>query len=169
MQPGSSCSEPSASTSIAFRKRSRASGFTRTLTHIASMWPPFCRLLDLTYPRPARMSTRTPASIRMGPCASVEAGMVSLTQFIVWLIVGLLGGSIAGLIVRRERRGFGVWRNLGLGLAGAVVGGLLFWLLGLFPGLDRVRISLRDVVAAIVGSFLVLGALTLWQRWKGSS
>ena len=95
--------------------------------------------------------------------------MVSLTQLIVWLIVGLLGGSIAGLIVRRERRGFGVWRNLGLGLAGAVVGGLLFWLLGLFPELDSVRISLRDVVAAVVGSFLVLGALGLWQRWKGSS
>ena len=95
--------------------------------------------------------------------------MVSLTQFVVWIIVGLLGGSIAGLIIRRERRGFGIWRNLGLGLSGALVGGLLFWLLGLFPGLDRVRISLRDVVAAIVGSFLVLGALTLWQRWKGSS
>ena len=95
--------------------------------------------------------------------------MVSLTQFIVWLIVGLLGGSIAGLIVRRERRGFGVWRNLGLGLAGAVVGGLLFWLLGLFPELDSVRISLRDVVAAVVGSFVVLAALGLWQRWKRSS
>jgi len=59
--------------------------------------------------------------------------MVSLTQFVVWIIVGLLGGSIAGLIIRRERRGFGVWRNLGLGLVGALVGGLLFWMLGLFP------------------------------------
>jgi uncharacterized membrane protein YeaQ/YmgE (transglycosylase-associated protein family) len=95
--------------------------------------------------------------------------MVSLNQFVVWIIVGLIGGSIAGLIIRRERRGFGVWRNLGLGLVGALVGGLLFWLLGLFPGLDTVRISLRDVVAAIVGSFLVLGALWLWQRWKGTS
>ena len=95
--------------------------------------------------------------------------MVSLTQFFVWIIVGLLGGSVAGLIVRRERRGFGTWRNLGLGLVGALVGGLLFWLLGLFSGLDSVRISLRDVVAAVIGSFIVLGALSLWQRWKGSS
>jgi len=93
--------------------------------------------------------------------------MVSLNQFVVWIIVGLIGGSIAGLIIRRERRGFGVWRNLGLGLVGALVGGLLFWLLGLFP--DTVRISLRDVVSAVVGSFLVLGALWLWQRWKGPS
>ena len=95
--------------------------------------------------------------------------MISLTQFIVWIIVGLLGGSIVGLIVRRERKSFGVWRNLGLGLVGALVGGLLFWLLGIFPELDSVRISLRDVVAAVVGSLLVLGALWLWQRWKGSA
>ena len=95
--------------------------------------------------------------------------MLSLDQIVVWLIIGLIGGSLAGLIVRRERRGFGIWRNLGLGLVGALVGGLLFWLLGLFPGLDSVRISLRDVVAAVIGSFIVLGALSLWQRWKGSS
>jgi uncharacterized membrane protein YeaQ/YmgE (transglycosylase-associated protein family) len=95
--------------------------------------------------------------------------MVSLTQLIVWIIVGLLGGSVAGLIIRRERRGFGVWRNLGLGLVGALVGGWLFWLLGIFSGLDSVRVSLRDVVAAIIGSFLVVGALGLWQRWKGSA
>ena len=95
--------------------------------------------------------------------------MVSLNQFVVWIIVGLIGGSIAGLIIRRERRGFGVWRNLGLGLVGALVGGLLFWLLGLFPALDTVRISLRDVVSAVVGSFLVVGALWLWQLWKGPS
>src|SRR5215204_395203 len=37
MQPASSRSEPTASTSIALRKRSRASGFTRTLTHKASI------------------------------------------------------------------------------------------------------------------------------------
>src|SRR5271169_1073727 len=37
MQPGSSLSEPKASTSIALRNRSRSSGFTRTFTHIASI------------------------------------------------------------------------------------------------------------------------------------
>ena len=31
---------------------------------------------------------------------------------------------------------------------GALVGGFLFRMLGLFPNLDRVSISLRDVVAA---------------------
>lgn len=92
--------------------------------------------------------------------------MVSLAQFVVWIIVGLIGGSLAGLIIKGERKGFGVARNLALGLVGAFVGGLLFRALGLLPALDRVTISLRDVVAAVVGSLLVLLALWLWQRWR---
>src|SRR5271157_2665825 len=96
-------------------------------------------------------------------------GMFSLDQFVVWLIIGLLGGSLAGLIIKRERKGFGALRNLGLGLAGAFVGGLLFRLFGLLRGLDQVTISLRDVVAAVVGSLLVLAALWLWQRWHRST
>lgn len=70
--------------------------------------------------------------------------MPSLDQLIVWIIVGLLGGSLAGLLVMPERRGFGIFRNLSVGLIGALVGGLLFRLFGLFPGLDNVVISLRD-------------------------
>ena len=94
--------------------------------------------------------------------------MVSLDQFIVWIVIGLLGGSLAGLIITRERKGFGLLRNLGLGLAGALVGGLLFRVLRLFPELDKVTISLRDVVAAVVGSLLVLAALWLLQRFHRS-
>jgi len=92
--------------------------------------------------------------------------MLTVDQFVVWLVVGLLGGSFAGLIVTRERKGFGFVRNLGLGLVGALIGGSMFRLFGLLPSLDGVAISLRDVVAAIVGSFLVLVVLWLWQNFK---
>ena len=51
---------------------------------------------------------------------------------------------------------------------GALVGGLLFRVLGLAPGLDRVAISLRDVVAAFVGSLIVLMALWIWRRYQTS-
>jgi uncharacterized membrane protein YeaQ/YmgE (transglycosylase-associated protein family) len=81
--------------------------------------------------------------------------MPSLAQLITWIVMGLLGGSLAGLIITRERKGFGLARNMGLGLAGAIVGGLLFRLLGLLPGLDQISISLRDVMAAFVGSLIV--------------
>jgi uncharacterized membrane protein YeaQ/YmgE (transglycosylase-associated protein family) len=94
--------------------------------------------------------------------------MPSLDQVIVWIAVGLLGGSLAGLVVKWDREGFGFIRNLGLGLAGALVGGLLFRLFRLFPGLDAVSISLRDVVAAFVGSLIVLVGLWIWQRSKTS-
>lgn len=92
--------------------------------------------------------------------------MPSLSQIVVWIAVGLIGGSLAGLIVRRERSGFGLPANLGLGLAGAFVGGLLFRLFGLWPSLDRVAISLRDVVAALIGSLIVLAGLWLWKRYQ---
>ena len=64
--------------------------------------------------------------------------MPSFDQFVVWIAVGLIGGSLAGLLVTREKQGFGHARNFALGLVGALVGGFLFRLLGLFPGTRRV-------------------------------
>jgi uncharacterized membrane protein YeaQ/YmgE (transglycosylase-associated protein family) len=94
--------------------------------------------------------------------------MPSLSQFIVWIVVGLLGGSLAGVVVKRERKGFGLLRNVAVGLVGAFIGGLLFRLLGLFPELDSVTISLRDVVAAFIGSLIVLAAFWIWRRYAKS-
>ena len=94
--------------------------------------------------------------------------MPSLYQLIVWIVVGLLGGSLAGLLITWEREGFGFLRNLGVGLAGALVGGFLFRAFGIFPDLDKIAVSLRDIVAALVGSLLVLAALWLWRKSKAS-
>jgi uncharacterized membrane protein YeaQ/YmgE (transglycosylase-associated protein family) len=95
--------------------------------------------------------------------------MPTIDQFIVWIVVGLLGGSLAGLIITWDREGFGMVRNLAIGLAGALVGGLLFRLFGLLPQLDRIAISLRDVISAVIGSLIVLTVYWLWQRYQGSS
>jgi uncharacterized membrane protein YeaQ/YmgE (transglycosylase-associated protein family) len=84
----------------------------------------------------------------------------------VWIIVGLLGGSLAGRLVTWKRGGFGYLTNLALGLCGALIGGIFFRVLGLWPGLDRIVISLRDVVAAVAGSLLLLLAWWLWQRYR---
>ncbi len=95
--------------------------------------------------------------------------MPTFDEFIVWIIVGLLGGGLAGLVITRNRKGFGVVRNLALGLIGALLGGFLVRALGLFPDLDRISISLRDVVAAFLGSLFVLAALWLWRRSVASA
>ena len=94
--------------------------------------------------------------------------MPTLAQLIVWIIVGLIGGTLAGRIIKWERQGFGIARNLAVGLVGALVGGLLFRLSGIFADLDRITISLRDVVSAFAGSLIVLAALWLWNRSQAS-
>ena len=52
--------------------------------------------------------------------------MPIFSQLIVWIIVGLLGGMLAGFAITWHRSGFGVWRNAALGLVGALIGGFLF-------------------------------------------
>ena len=92
--------------------------------------------------------------------------MLSFDHLIVWIVVGLIGGGLAGALTTWERGGFGLFRNLGLGLVGALVGGLFFRVFGIWPGLDKIAISLRDVIAAFVGSLVVLAALWIWRRFK---
>jgi uncharacterized membrane protein YeaQ/YmgE (transglycosylase-associated protein family) len=88
----------------------------------------------------------------------------TLAQVATWLVIGLIGGSLAALVVRGERRGFGPVTNVALGCAGAIVGGALFRWLRIFPELDSISISLRDLVSAFLGSLLVLAAVWFWRR-----
>jgi uncharacterized membrane protein YeaQ/YmgE (transglycosylase-associated protein family) len=106
--------------------------------------------------------------VGVGAICIKESAVFSVDQVIVWIVVGLLGGGVAGALMTWERGGFGLWKNLALGLAGAIIGGLLFRIFGIWPGLDKIAISLRDIVSAVVGSLLVLGALWLWRRFGAS-
>jgi uncharacterized membrane protein YeaQ/YmgE (transglycosylase-associated protein family) len=90
----------------------------------------------------------------------------SLSQIFVWIVIGIAGGSLAGILVKGEKRGFGFLTNLGLGLLGALVGGALFRIFNLLPNLENVAVSMRDVVSALVGSLLVLALLWAYQRNK---
>jgi uncharacterized membrane protein YeaQ/YmgE (transglycosylase-associated protein family) len=92
--------------------------------------------------------------------------MISVDQIVVWIVVGLIGGGLVSRVITWDREGFGPLRNLGLGLAGALIGGLMFRLFGWFTALDRFSVSLRDIVAAVIGSLIVLAALWLWRRYR---
>ncbi len=94
--------------------------------------------------------------------------MFTFAHAATWLVIGLIGGSLAGMLVKGRKAGFGLLANIGLGCAGAVIGGALFAMFGLFPGLETIVISLRDVVAAFVGSLVVLAAIWLWSA-RGAS
>jgi uncharacterized membrane protein YeaQ/YmgE (transglycosylase-associated protein family) len=93
--------------------------------------------------------------------------VVGWSQIIVWLIVGLIGGTLAGVAVRWQREGFGWWTNLGIGLVGALVGGLLFRVFNILPGLETISVSLRDVLSSVIGAMLFLAALWAWHKYKG--
>jgi uncharacterized membrane protein YeaQ/YmgE (transglycosylase-associated protein family) len=79
---------------------------------------------------------------------------VTMTELAVWIVVGALAGSLAGMVVMRRKEGFGRWVNLGVGLAGALIGGFLFDILNIDLGLADISISLGDVVAAFVGALI---------------
>jgi uncharacterized membrane protein YeaQ/YmgE (transglycosylase-associated protein family) len=83
----------------------------------------------------------------------------TLAQIVVWIVVGAIAGSLAGSVVTGKWEGLGRWTSLGIGLVGALIGGAIFRLFGLWPGLEAFSISLRDVVAAIIGSLIVLAVL----------
>jgi len=93
---------------------------------------------------------------------------ITISQIIVWLIIGLIGGTLVGMLVRGQREGFGWWTNLGIGLVGAFVGGLIFRLFNILPGLESIAISLRDVVSAVIGAMLFLAGLWVWNKYKGT-
>ena len=89
---------------------------------------------------------------------------ISIDQIIVWLVVGAIAGTLIGAVVKRSKKGFGAAANLGIGLVGALIGGLLFKLLKLDLGLGKIAVSLEDIVAATLGSILFLLILRLFRN-----
>ncbi len=79
---------------------------------------------------------------------------------VVWLIVGALAGSLAGMVVKRTKEGFGRATNIGIGLVGALIGGFFFKIFKIDLGLGKIAVSLEDLVAAFIGSLLLL--LVIW-------
>jgi uncharacterized membrane protein YeaQ/YmgE (transglycosylase-associated protein family) len=98
---------------------------------------------------------------------------INADQVITWLIVGALAGSFAGMLVKRRREGFGRLTNLGIGLVGALIGGVLFKLLHVDLGLvGAVTITSEEVVASFAGSLVFLaliGCVRLWRSTKSET
>lgn len=94
---------------------------------------------------------------------------MSWPAVITWLIVGALAGFLAGMLVKRKRRGYGPLANLGIGLVGAVLGGGLVRAFGIDFGLGRIEVNLQDLVAAFLGSLLFLAGLKIYIWLRGDA
>ena len=89
----------------------------------------------------------------------------TLSEIIVWLVVGALVGTLIGRLVTRQKAGFGVWKNLGVGLVGALIGGVIFKVFKIELFKD-IAISVHDIVAAVIGSAIFLVILAFLRKRK---
>jgi len=81
---------------------------------------------------------------------------MSIGQVIVWIIVGGFAGTLAGRVVTLKKEGLGRWINFLVGIIGALLGGALFKLLRIDFGLGDLKVTFNDLIAAFVGSLLVI-------------
>ena len=89
---------------------------------------------------------------------------VTVDQVVVWVIIGALAGSLAGMLMKREKKGFGLFSNLLIGLLGALIGGFLLDLLNINLGLGQLKISFDDLIAAFAGSLIFLVILSFIKK-----
>jgi uncharacterized membrane protein YeaQ/YmgE (transglycosylase-associated protein family) len=92
---------------------------------------------------------------------------LTLGQFIVWLIVGGLAGNLVGRLVTFSKQGLGWWTNLGIGMIGALVGGLLFRIFHIDLGLGEIKVTFEDLIAAFLGSLLFVVVWWLVAKFRG--
>jgi uncharacterized membrane protein YeaQ/YmgE (transglycosylase-associated protein family) len=93
---------------------------------------------------------------------------LTLTQFIVWLIVGALAGNLVGRLVTLKKEGLGRWTNLGVGMVGALIGGLVFRTFNINLGLGEIKVTFEDLIAAVLGSLVFVLVWWLVAKFRGS-
>ena len=78
--------------------------------------------------------------------------------FIVWIVVGLIAGWLAGVVMKGG--GYGVLVDIILGIVGGIVGGWIFGLLGIWPGGGLIG----SIIVAFVGAVILVGITRLIKR-----
>lgn len=95
--------------------------------------------------------------------------MPEIGAIISWVIVGAMAGSLVGYVLAGKKSGFGLWKNLGIGLVGAVIGGFVISLLNFdFWGLGKIAFTAADLAAAILGAFLFILILKFVSKKKAA-
>ena len=80
-----------------------------------------------------------------------------LTNFIWWIVVGLIAGWAAGKIMRGG--GYGPLMDIVLGIVGAVVGGWLLGAIGIYSGG-----FIGTIVIAIIGAMFLIWLSRLLKK-----
>ena len=79
--------------------------------------------------------------------------------FIIWLIMGLIVGSVAGFVMKSS---YPWYIDILLGIVGSMVGG---WLTGILLGVDLTSgFNLTSLIVAVLGAMLVIWITRLISR-----
>ena len=78
--------------------------------------------------------------------------------FIIWIVVGLIAGWLAGQVMKGG--GYGVLVDIVLGILGGVLGGWVFGLLGIWPGGG----ILGAIIVSFVGAVILVAITRLLKR-----
>jgi uncharacterized membrane protein YeaQ/YmgE (transglycosylase-associated protein family) len=89
---------------------------------------------------------------------------MTVGQFVVWLVVGALAGNLVGRLVTLKKEGLGRWTNLGVGMAGALIGGLFIHMFNIKWDLGEIRFD--DLIAAFVGSLAFVAVWWLIAKFR---
>ena len=74
------------------------------------------------------------------------------------ILVGIVAGYLAGLVMKGKS--FGLWINLLVGIAGAIIGG---WLLGEF-GIYIAEGLIGSLITAFIGAVVLLFIISLFKK-----
>ena len=89
---------------------------------------------------------------------------VNIGDIVSWLIIGILAGSLAGIVVTRNRTGLGYALNLLVGLVGALFGGIIVRLLKLDFNIGKIVLRPEDLVAAFIGSLIFIIIVSIVRK-----
>ena len=82
---------------------------------------------------------------------------MSFTMFVTWVLVGVLAGVLAPLVMRRG--GYGLKKDVILGLVGSIGGSWIFRAAGVFPGAGIVAMA---VVASVGAAIPIIAQRKFW-------
>jgi uncharacterized membrane protein YeaQ/YmgE (transglycosylase-associated protein family) len=88
---------------------------------------------------------------------------ISGHHLIAWLVIGLIAGVLASLVVRGS--GLGFFRDIIVGLIGAVIGGLI--LHAVTHGAHTSVKIWKEIVVAFVGAVILLFFIKIFDRSRG--
>src|SRR5213592_3276998 len=84
---------------------------------------------------------------------------MSFAMFVTWVLVGVLAGVLAPLVMKRG--GYGLKKDVILGLVGSIGGSWIFRAAGVFPGTGIVAMA---VVASVGAAIPIIAQRKIW-RW----